>query len=108
MSYQVGDVVMVDQVVDLQGQRAKCRPVVILELGDELLGVAITTQFGEPRGTHEIMVYDGKMANRTGLKKPSVVNADWLVLFNESEIVRKLGHVLPVHLRTILAYFSER
>lgn len=76
MMYQVGDVVLVTEVVDRQGERPKNRPVVILDITESYLGAAITTQFGDPPASHEILIYDGKMANRTGLTKASVVNAE--------------------------------
>jgi mRNA-degrading endonuclease toxin of MazEF toxin-antitoxin module len=108
MMYQVGDVVLVTEVVDRQGERPKNRPVVLLDVTETYLGAAITTQFSDPPTRHEILIYDGKMANRTGLTKASVVNAEWLLVFEESQILRKVGHVMPDHLRLIRAYLDSQ
>jgi mRNA-degrading endonuclease toxin of MazEF toxin-antitoxin module len=107
MKYQVGDIVLVAEVLDRQGERPKSRPVLILDVTDVYLGAAITTQFGDPPAQHEILVHDGKKTNRTGLTKASVANAEWLFVFDEVQIALKLGHIMPNHLRLIQAYLNQ-
>ncbi len=95
MKLQIGDVLLVETVSDPTGQNLKTRPVVLVSDVEQLYGVAVSTQFDLPLQAHEVLLYDGKTRNRTGLSKPCVALCDWVVGFEVSQIVKKLGHVMP-------------
>ena len=105
---QEGDVVLVKDLLDPDGMNPKTRPAVVVGFLDCFQGIAVSTQFSRPLLAHEILLYDGKMWNRTGLMRPCVANCQWRVKFDEKAVIAKLGHPLPDQLQQITDYFAHK
>lgn len=102
------------QATDGRGN-TKRRPVIILnateeiQRSDELIGVAVTTTYGDPPKNTEIeLPWFAKRHPRTGLTRRSAAACDWLVSFPTAGI-EDHGYFVPSALMAkIVAVVSDK
>ena len=116
LRFPVGTILLVRQVVDMQGEKPKDRNVVLVSPLDcesedekELLGLAITGQFDSPVAAPCVELEFGRHGRCvTGLVKPSVAHCEWYVAKPVADIIRRAGYVGDTVLRDIMAILTER
>lgn len=113
MEIQQGSIVRA-LVPDPRGFNSKERPVLIITATDEILldnvilGLAITTSFGDPIPDNMIPIpWASKGPVRTGLRKRSAVVCNWAVELQISNVISLEGFLPLEDLQKVIALRSS-
>jgi hypothetical protein len=98
--YYYGQILLVSDVLDPDGQNPKTRPIVVvtpdveIAEGGGLFGVAVTGTFPDPLPADAVELPWHRQGHpRTGLNKPAVAVCGWIVPIDSILIVKSKGFV---------------
>ncbi len=112
--YHYGQILLVADVLDPNGQNPKTRPIIVItpdaEIVNEgeLFGIAVTGTFPDPLPDDAVKLPWHRAGHpKTGLNKAAVAACRWIVRIDPDRVVRLKGFVPARQIRAITEILSR-